>query len=124
MSIKGKQFKKSTYEDGFDRVNSYFDSPEFAHLCEKVVEMVERAKRQKLPATYRYFSERIGKHQRQWLYEAVESCKRSGLIKETGSAVRTIFVTGGHEIKPEPAPRYRNIVGHRKSDKPDLGVSK
>jgi hypothetical protein len=102
----------------------YRDSEEFNRFCLKIVEMVSRAERKHICATYRYFSERIGKRQRNWLYEAVDACKRKGLIRENSKSVLiTSFVSGGSELKPSTEVFSRTIaMGAKKSILPDWGV--
>lgn len=75
--------------DDHETTPSFFETDDFERLCLAVVGFIRMAEKTKQEATYRFLKEHLGDNT--WLFEAVESCKCAGLIKETGSAVRTVF---------------------------------
>jgi hypothetical protein len=105
MSTKGKKFVKSEMDT---ELPNYFESDKFKKLCLLVVGNVRKAGKLRLDATFRYLAEQIGSNE--WLFEAVEHCKRAGLIAESGSEIRTVFTVGGKELKPEKSKGYSKGV--------------
>lgn len=100
---------------------SYFDSADFKALCVSIVALVKKAEKTRADATYRFLKENLGSNA--WLFEAVEACKRAGLLYEAGSAVRTIFRSGGKAITPETSSGYSRTVSIKpKSSFGDWGV--